>query len=64
MGWPPVAICRKLTKPTTPYTDLYGNCHTNETLPSLAFKMKSSSIKWEQQPQDHCRKSLNHLTFQ
>jgi hypothetical protein len=34
------------------YTDLYGNCLKNETLPSLAFGLKSCSIKWKQDPQD------------
>ncbi len=50
--WPPVTIVKKKTLPTTPYDDLYGNCFENETLPSLAFGMKSCSIKWKQDPQD------------
>ncbi|MDM0108470.1 hypothetical protein QTH97_26210 [Variovorax sp. J22R24] len=51
-GWPPIETCRKLTQPGTPYNDLQGNCLANETLPSLAFGMKSCSIKWKQQPQN------------
>lgn len=51
-GWPPVTVVCKLTRPDTPYDDLYGNCLANETLPSLAFGMKSCSIKWKQDPQD------------
>lgn len=51
-GWPLVTVCRKETLPTTGYGDLYGNCFTNETLPSLAFGMKSCSIKWKTSPQD------------
>lgn len=51
-GWPEIATCRKVTLPGTGYVDLYGNCWANETLPSLAFGMKSCSIKWKAQPQD------------
>jgi len=51
-GWPTVDVCRKATLSTTPYDDLEGNCLANETLPSLAFGLKSCSIKWKQQPQD------------
>jgi hypothetical protein len=47
-----VQVCSKKTNPTTDYTTLEGNCLTNETLPSLAFGMKSCSIKWKQVPQD------------
>jgi hypothetical protein len=46
-GWPLVATCRKVPLPTTGYGDLYGNCWANETLPSLAFGLKSCSIKWK-----------------
>lgn len=52
-GFPTVAVCVKRTNPTTQYTTLEGNCLANETLPSLAFGMKSCSIKWKQGPQDH-----------
>lgn len=52
-GWPEIDVCRKVPLATTGYTDLYGNCLKNETLPSLAFGMKSCSIKWKQDPQDH-----------
>lgn len=52
-GWPLVDVCRKATLATTSYSDLYGNCLANETLPSLAFGLKSCSIKWKQGPQDN-----------
>lgn len=51
--WPPITICRKIPLASTGYDDLYGNCIANETLPSLAFGMKSCSVKWKQKPQDH-----------
>ena len=51
-GWQRIVVCRKETLPGTGYSDLYGNCIANETLPSLAFGLKSCSIKWKQQPQD------------
>jgi len=57
-GWPAVSVCRKVPKATTPYVDLYGNCLCNETLPSLAFGMKSCSIKWKQGPQDQFLKGV------
>ena len=50
-GWPLVDVCRKQTLPTTGYNSLYGNCLANETLPSLAFGMKSCSVKWKAGPQ-------------
>lgn len=51
-GWPLIDVCRKVPQASTGYADLYGNCLKNETLPSLAFGMKSCSIKWKQTPQD------------
>lgn len=51
-GWPPIARCRKRTLPSTGYDDLEGNCLKNETLPSLAFGLKSCSLKWKVGPQD------------
>lgn len=57
-GWPPITVCAKTPLATTGYTDLYGNCMANETLPSLAFGMKSCSIKWKQVPQDHYIKGV------
>jgi hypothetical protein len=51
-GWPAIDLCRKVPKASTGYLDLYGNCLANETLPSLAFGLKSCSIKWKQVPQD------------
>jgi hypothetical protein len=55
-GWPPITMCRKRTLPGTGYDDLYGNCIANETLPSLAFGMRSCSIKWKQKAQDQAIK--------
>jgi len=55
-GWPPITACRKIPLASTGYDDLYGNCIANETLPSLAFGMKSCSIKWKQRPQDQAIK--------
>lgn len=43
-GWPPISVCRKIPLASTGYDDLYGNCIANETLPSLAFGMKSCSL--------------------
>lgn len=43
-GWDTVTVCQKETLPGTGYSDLYGNCMANETLPSLAFGMKSCSL--------------------
>lgn len=51
-GWPAISVCRYIPRATTGYQDLYGNCIANETLPSLAFGMKSCSLKWKQAPQD------------
>lgn len=51
-GWPAVHVCVYKTLASTGYTTLEGNCVDNETLPSLAFGMKSCSIKWKQGPQD------------
>ncbi len=55
-SWPPITRCRKQTLPGTAYDDLYGNCLANETLPSLAFGLKSCSIKWKQKVQDQAIK--------
>lgn len=56
--WPLIDVCKKKTLPSTVYNDLYGNCTDNETLPSLAFGMKSCSIKWKQIPQDQFIKGV------
>ncbi len=56
VGFPKVTWCKKIPLPSTGYTDLTGNCIANETLPSLAFGMKSCSIKWKQTPQDYAIK--------
>ena len=50
--WPSIITCVKMTQASTGYTTLLGNCLKNETLPSLAFGMKSCSIKWKAEPQD------------
>lgn len=55
-SWPEIVVCRKIPLASTGYEDLYGNCIVNETLPSLAFGMKSCSIKWKQKPQDQVLK--------
>lgn len=57
-GWPLVQTCRKLTMASTGYADLYGNCWANETLPSLAFGLKSCSIKWKTDCQDQYLKGV------
>jgi len=57
-GWESIIVCRKETLPGTGYSDLYGNCMANETLPSLAFGLKSCSIKWKQQPQEQLIKGV------
>lgn len=57
-GWEPIAVCRKETLPGTGYSDLYGNCMSNETLPSLAFGLKSCSAKWKRLPQDQLIKGV------
>ncbi len=52
-SWPLIKVCKRIPLASTNYTDLYGNCWSNQTLPSLAFGMKSCSIKWKQDPQDY-----------
>lgn len=52
-GFPKVTWCKKIPLASTPYETLGGNCTHNETLPSLAFGMKSCSIKWKASPQDY-----------
>lgn len=50
-GFPPVTVVRYV--PTrAPYTSLEGECLANQTLPSLAFGMKSCSLKWKLDPQN------------
>lgn len=51
-GWPSVSWVRHNTLASTSYNSLGGNCAANETLPSLAFGMKSCSVKWKLVPQD------------
>lgn len=52
-GFPTVTWCRKITTDRVSYSDLEGNSLDNQTLPSLAFGMKSCSIKWKATPQDY-----------
>lgn len=56
VGFPTVTWCKKIPLESTGYSDLTGNCISNETLPSLAFGMKSCSIKWKHTPQDYALK--------
>ena len=51
--FPRTTTVKKIPLATTGYSNLEGNCVDNETLPSLAFGMKSCSIKWKQDPQDY-----------
>ncbi len=57
-GFPTIDVCRKETLESTDYDDLYGNCWSNETLPSLAFGMHSCSVKWKLNPQDQFLKGV------
>ena len=57
-GWPRVDVVRKVPLASTSYDDLYGNCLANETLPSLAFGLKSCSVKWKTVPQDQYLKGV------
>lgn len=52
-GWREIHEVQLKPQAQTGYSTLEGNCLKNETLPSLAFGMKSCSIKWKQQPQDN-----------
>jgi len=51
-GWPEIVICVKQTLSSTPYNTLEGECLANATLPSLAFGLKTCSLKWKMGPQD------------
>ena len=57
-GWPRIDVVRKVPLAATGYDDLYGNCLANETLPSLAFGLKSCSIKWKTVPQEQFLKGV------
>ncbi len=48
----PELVTVKYDPPIAPYKDLEGNCLSNQTLPSLAFGMKSCSVKWKVKPQE------------
>lgn len=58
-GWPEISVVKKKTLDSTGYDDLYGNCIQNETLPSLAFGLKSCSLKWKSGVQDNFLKGVN-----
>lgn len=47
----PTIITVRYVPPRSPYRDLENNCLYNQTLPGLAFGMKSCSIKWKVKPQ-------------
>ena len=51
VGFPDLVVVR-YTPPRANYDTLYGNCIANETLPSIAFGLKSCSLKWKKAPQD------------
>ena len=51
VDFPPLLIVRNVA-PRSDYDNLYDNCIQNETLPSIAFGMKSCSLKWKKAPQD------------
>lgn len=57
-GWPLVDEVRKVPQASTGYADLYGNCLSNVTLPSLAYGRKSCSEKWKRVPQDQFIKGV------
>lgn len=57
-GWPRIDVVRKVPLATTGYDTLEGNCLANETLPSLAFGLKSCSLKWKVAPQDQFLKGV------
>jgi hypothetical protein len=55
-GMPAVTVVRraksKPSKTGSGYTTIEGNCLQNSTLPSLAFRRKSCSLKWKAEPMD------------
>lgn len=57
VGFPPLEVCRYLPKKAA-YRTLLDNCWQNETLPSLAFGMKSCSLKWKRDAQEPLRRRL------
>jgi len=63
VGFPVTVRVSKIPTDAVSYSNLEGNCVDNETLPSLAFGMKSCSIKWKQKPQDYyvkgCKRGPN-----
>jgi hypothetical protein len=51
VDFPPLIVMR-YRPPRSDYDTLYGNCLANETLPSIAFRRKSCSLKWKKIVQD------------
>jgi hypothetical protein len=51
VGWPEVVVVRYEPK-RAPYSTLEGKCLANETLPSLAFGMKSCSLVFKTEVQN------------
>jgi hypothetical protein len=56
VGFPDALVVRYVPK-RAPYSTLEGECAKNETLPSLAFGMKTCSLKWKKEPQDTFKKT-------
>lgn len=57
VDFPQLQVC-VYPAPRSPYSTLFGNCTTNETLPSLAFGRKSCSLKWKRDAQEPLRRRL------
>ncbi len=51
VGFPDLVVVRNLC-PIAKHRSLYDNCQNNETLPSIAFGLKSCSLRWKKEPQD------------
>ena len=51
VDFPELVVVRNLC-PIAGHRSLYNNCENNQTLPSLAFGMKSCSLRWKKEPQD------------
>ena len=62
VGWPLVHVV-KFAGVRVSYNSLEENCLTNETLPSLAFGMKSCSLRWKAEVMDRfllgCKRGKN-----
>ena len=51
VDFPELVIVKNLC-PRAGHQSLHDNCFRNETLPSIAFGMKSCSLRWKKEPQD------------